>query len=157
MVASEGPNAFDRRGSYSYDATSSRTLRVYDTGKPETYSTWWATHGQAALDSEGLLFAVLNGPPTYDDAATEAIEREILHGQPDDPRAAAYDIFSEMMDTYRSKNRAAYNMLVRMVIHRSGRMLDVVTAQFSHTRDGHGYLKFLAAEASTYICAHNTS
>ena len=76
MVASEGPNAFDRRGSYSYDATSSRTLRVYDTGKPETYSTWWATHGQAALDSEGLLFAVLNGPPTYDDAATEAIERE---------------------------------------------------------------------------------
>jgi hypothetical protein len=35
-----------------------------------------------------LLFAVLNGPPMYDDAAVEAIEREIVYGQPDDPRAA---------------------------------------------------------------------
>jgi hypothetical protein len=148
MVATEGYDAFDTRGSYTFEATSSRSIRIYDTSKPETFETWWHSHGQAALDREGLLLTVTEGKPTYDDAAEVAVDREMREGTPDDPEQAAYDIYLQMIDSYYTKNRAAYSLLVGMVVHRSGRMQSILRDEFSQTRDGHVYVKFLRAEAS---------
>ena len=133
----------------SFDQTSAKGLTKYDPNKPHTHEFWWLAHGAPMFGDAGLLFTVEQGQPTPDLIARYATSYVRKHGAPDDLATFLERVQDELFQEYETRNSKAYGMLMKcLTLQNSPRAKSMIENTFSKTRDAHGLLAWLAADAS---------